>query len=302
MGESKPVSSLQSMTGFARSQAHDGAVAVAVEIKSVNNKGLDIRLRYSPGHDALDLPLRRMIQERFARGSFQVNVTVAIHDMALQPRINEPFLARLIELSSQLVTTHSTSPPSADGLLAIRGVIEMPEGELDDEARAAVLDTATKAMGEALDGVRQARLAEGNAIAAVLSSRVDEIAALVARAEADPSRDKDVIAARMKTQVEQLLDVSSALDPARLHAEAALLATKADIREELDRLHAHVAAARKLIGDGGAVGRKLDFLAQEINRESNTLCSKSNAVSVTEIGLQLKLAVDQFREQVQNVE
>lgn len=294
--------SLQSMTGFARGQAHAGAITVTVEIKSVNNKGLDIRLRYSPGHDALDLPLRRMVQDRFARGSFQVNVTVAIDDMALQPRINEPFLARLIELSSQLVTTHSTNPPSADGLLAIRGVIEMPEGELDDEARAAVLDTATKAMGEALDGVRQARLAEGKAIAAVLSGRVDEIAALVDRAEADPSRDKDVIAGRMKTQVEQLLDASSALDPARLHAEAALLATKADIREELDRLHAHVAAARKLLGDGGAVGRKLDFLAQEINRESNTLCSKSNAVSVTEIGLQLKLAVDQFREQVQNVE
>ena len=296
------MSSLQSMTGFARGQAHAGAITATVEIKSVNNKGLDIRLRYSPGHDALDLPLRRMVQERFARGSFQVNVTVAIDDMALQPRINEPFLARLIELSSQLVTTHSTNPPSADGLLAIRGVIEMPEGELDDEARAAVLDTATKAMAEALDGVRQARLAEGNAIAAVLSSRVDEIATLVERVEADPSRDKDVIAERMKTQVEQLLGASSALDPARLHAEAALLATKADIREELDRLHAHVAAARKLIGDGGAAGRKLDFLAQEINRESNTLCSKSNAVSVTEIGLQLKLAVDQFREQVQNVE
>ena len=296
------MSSLQSMTGFARGQAHAGAITATVEIKSVNNKGLDIRLRYSPGHDALDLPLRRMVQERFARGSFQVNVAVAIDDMALQPRINEPFLARLIELSSQLVTTHSTNPPSADGLLAIRGVIEMPEGELDDEARAAVLDTATKAMGEALEGILQARLAEGNAIAAVLSGRVDEIAALVERAETDPSRDKDVIAERMKTQVEQLLGASSALDPARLHAEAALLATKADIREELDRLHAHVAAARKLIGDGGAAGRKLDFLAQEINRESNTLCSKSNAVSVTEIGLQLKLAVDQFREQVQNVE
>ena len=128
------------------------------------------------------------------------------------------------------------------------------------------------------------------------------IAALVAMAEADPSRNKDVIAERMKAQVDMLLDASSALDPARLHAEAALLAAKADIREELDRLEAHVAAARTLLAEGGAVGRKLDFLAQEINRESNTLCSKSNAVSVTEIGLQLKLVVDQFREQVQNVE
>lgn len=296
------MSSLQSMTGFARGQAHEGPVTVTVEIKSVNNKGLDVRLRYSPGHDALDLPLRRMVQERFTRGSFQVNVTVAVDDMSLQPRINEPFLARLIELSSELVTTHSTAPPAADGLLAIRGVIEMPEGELDDAARKAVLDTATKAMGEALDGVHQARLSEGEAIAAVLAARIDEVRALTARAEADPSRDKDAIAERMKTQVELLLDASSALDPARLHAEAALLATKADIREELDRLHAHVEAGRKLLAGGGAVGRKLDFLAQEINRESNTLCSKSNAVSITEIGLQLKLTVDQFREQVQNVE
>ncbi len=296
------MASIQSMTGFARSQARDGSVSVTVEIKSVNNKGLDIRLRYSPGHDALDLPLRRMIQERFARGSFHVNVTVDIDDMALQPRINEPFLNRLIELSSELVTTHSTSPPAADGLLAIRGVIEMPENELDEATRKIALDVAAKAMGEALAGIEQARIAEGAAIAAVLSDRVDEVEALVAEAEADPSRGKDVIAARLKAQVEQLLDASSTLDPARLHAEAAMLATKADIREELDRLGAHVAAARKLLSEGGAVGRKLDFLAQEINRESNTLCSKSNAVTITDIGLRLKLAVDQFREQVQNVE
>lgn len=290
------------MTGFARAEQRTGSVSVVIEIKSVNNKGLDIRLRHSPGHEALDPPVRRMIQQRFTRGSFQVNVGVEVEDLSLQPRINEQFLSRLIELSSELVTTHSTNPPSADGLMAIRGVIEMPEGELDDATRQTVLDAATKAMQQGLDDLEQARLAEGRALEEVLSGRVDEIDRLVTQAETDPARSKEAIAERLQKHVQMLLDASDTLDSARLHAEAALLATKADIREELDRLHAHVEAARELLSKGGAVGRKLDFLAQEINRESNTLCSKSNAVSITAIGLELKLTIDQFREQIQNVE
>jgi len=143
---------------------------------------------------------------------------------------------------------------------------------------------------------------EGSVIGGVLSDRIAEIEKLTKSAEASPSRSVEAIRARLGEQVKELIAASSTLDPERLHQEAALLAAKADVREEIDRLNAHVGAARMLLKNGGAVGRKLDFLAQEFNREANTLCSKSNDVSLTSIGLELKTAVDQFREQVQNIE
>jgi uncharacterized protein (TIGR00255 family) len=187
-------------------------------------------------------------------------------------------------------------------LLSLRGVLDIPETVETEEARAALDSAIMAALDVALKGLEQARQSEGAALALLLSGHIDAIEALTLRAEADPSRETAAIRERIAEQVRLLIDASVNLDASRLHMEAAFLATKADIREEIDRLKTHVASGRALLEGGGAVGRKLDFLAQEFNRESNTLCSKSNAAAVTAIGLELKAVVDQFREQVQNLE
>jgi uncharacterized protein (TIGR00255 family) len=205
-------------------------------------------------------------------------------------------------LAKRLQEQFGTSPATADGLLALRGVLDIPEAVETEEQRTALDAAILSALDTALAGLEQARQNEGAALRALLSGHIDAIETLTLKAEADPSREPAAIRERIAEQVRLLMDASANLDAARLHQEAAFLATKADIREEIDRLKTHVASARTLLGSGGAVGRKLDFLAQEFNRESNTLCSKSNAAAVTAIGLELKAVVDQFREQVQNLE
>jgi uncharacterized protein (TIGR00255 family) len=290
------------MTGFSRASANAREIAVAVEIKSVNGKGLDLRLRVPPGLDFLDTVLRPLIQQRFSRGSLQINVVVDLSGARVAPRINQELLDQLLVLTSDLVTRHNASPPTADGLLAIRGVVDVPDNDPDDAQRDAIAAVARDAMQLALADLEKARIAEGEALRAVLRAQVAAIGDLALRAEADPARSPQAIRDRLAQQVAMLMEAASSLDPARLHAEAAVLAAKADIREEIDRLFAHVSSARTLLEGGGAIGRRLDFLAQEINRESNTLCSKSNAVSITAIGLELKVLTDQFREQVQNLE
>ena len=295
--------SLQSMTGFARASAdHDGA-AIAWEVKSVNGKGVEVRPRLPPGFERLEPALRQALQRRFARGSFQAALTVARGSSAqVQPVINEAFLKDVAGLAQRLQQQFGTAPPTADGLLALRGVLELPDAVETDEARAALDGAIEAALEQALRGLENARRTEGEALGALLAGHLDAIEALTLRAEADPSREPAAIRARIAEQVRLLMDASANLDEARLHQEAAFLATKADIREEIDRLKTHVASGRTLLAVGGAIGRKLDFLAQEFNRESNTLCSKSNAAAVTAIGLELKAVVDQFREQVQNLE
>jgi len=295
--------SLQSMTGFARASAdHDGA-AIAWEVKSVNGKGVEVRPRLPPGFERLEPALRQALQRRFARGSFQAALTVARGSSAqVQPVINEAFLKDVAGLAQRLQQQFGTAPPTADGLLALRGVLELPDAVETDEARAALDGAIQAALEQALRGLENARRTEGEALGALLAGHLDAIEALTLRAEADASREPAAIRARIAEQVRLLMDASANLDEARLHQEAAFLATKADIREEIDRLKTHVASGRTLLAVGGAIGRKLDFLAQEFNRESNTLCSKSNAAAVTAIGLELKAVVDQFREQVQNLE
>ncbi|MCC0043623.1 MAG: DUF1732 domain-containing protein [Brucellaceae bacterium] len=198
--------------------------------------------------------------------------------------------------------TNTDLPSAADGLLALRGVIEIPEAAASPEEREALDAAIIGVLGEALDALTEARTGEGAALAGLLGGNIDAIEGLTGKAEADPSREPAAIRQRLADQVSQLLGASTQFDEARLHAEAAFLATKADIREEIDRLFTHVASGRALLAAGGPAGRKLEFLAQEFNREANTLCSKSNASSVTAIGLELKAVVDQFREQVQNLE
>ncbi len=295
--------SLQSMTGFARAAGQAGTAAATWEIRSVNGKSVELRLRLPPGMDRLEPKVRQAVTSRFARGSIQCSLSLTrVGSATAQPVVNEAFLNEIAALAKRLEAQFATAPVSADGLLSLRGVLEIPEAIETEEERAELDAALLKILDQALAGLETARESEGQALKALLSSQVDEIEVLTLRAEADPSREPAAIRQRLADQVRLLLDAGPTLDEQRLHMEAALLATRADIREEIDRLKTHVAAARVLLGQGGAVGRKLDFLAQEFNRESNTLCSKSNAAAVTAIGLELKAVVDRFREQVQNLE
>jgi uncharacterized protein (TIGR00255 family) len=217
-------------------------------------------------------------------------------------RVNEPVLAAVLATLKDLSAKIDASPPRLDGILALKGVIEVAEAEETEAERRAAEAAAVAGFGEALEQLQKMRRHEGEALHKVLAARLDEIAALTARAEAAPGRKPEAIKARLAEQIAALLETSDRFDADRLHQEAILIAAKADIREELDRLAAHVAQARKLLADGGPVGRKLDFLAQEFNRESNTLTAKAGDVELTNIGLELKAVVEQFREQVQNLE
>jgi uncharacterized protein (TIGR00255 family) len=217
-------------------------------------------------------------------------------------RINQPVLDAIVAAMSEASQRLDAAAPRLDGLFAIKGVLEVEEQEEDEQGRAALQAALLEGFTKAVNECAEMRRGEGTALASVLLGRIDEIEALTNEAEVNPARQPAAVREKLATQVAALLDASKSLDPDRLHQEAILLAAKADIREELDRLHAHIAAARDLLGKGGAVGRRLDFLAQEFNREVNTLCSKANDVSLTATGLSLKAVVEQFREQVQNIE
>jgi uncharacterized protein (TIGR00255 family) len=261
-----------------------------------------LRLRLPPGWDAVEAPLRVRAGEILARGTVHANLSVQRAGVAPVVRVNEPVLAAVLSTMRDVAKRIEAAPPAIDGILALKGVIEvLDEDEREEDRRAAEAAIAAGFTG-ALKSLAEMRKREGSALATVLRARLDEIAALAARAEAAPGRKVEAIKARLAEQVAALLETSSRFDPDRLHQEAILIASKADIREELDRLTAHVAQARRLIDAGGPAGRKLDFLSQELNRESNTLCAKSNDVELTNIGLELKTVVEQFREQVQNLE
>ncbi|WP_336742772.1 YicC/YloC family endoribonuclease [Aureimonas altamirensis] len=294
----KPVAS---MTGFARAEANHGDWRIVWELRSVNGKSLDIRLRLPAGLESLELDARRKPAAYLTRGNIQMSLQLQRGAVAPQRAINRQALMAYVAEARWLVTEGHASPPTADGLLALKGVLDAAPDEAP-EAEAELASAALETLDNALQELAAARAAEGAEIAGVLLRRLDEMGALAAAAEADPARTPDAIRARLRSQVEVLLAATATVDEGRLAQEAALLATRADIREELDRLNAHIAAARALLSEGGAIGRRLDFLSQEFNRESNTLCAKSNAASLTAIGLQLKVVVDQFKEQVQNIE
>ncbi|MGB3338419.1 MAG: YicC/YloC family endoribonuclease [Devosia sp.] len=292
---------LASMTGYARAAGAVPGASFACEVKSVNGRNLDMRLRLAPGFDVLESGIRQLIGKMLARGSVTFNLSVERDGAGGDLLINRQALATVLAAIDELSGTVPASPPSLDGILGLKGVLEQRDRPMPPDAEealsAAILDGASQALVDLLLARRQ----EGGQIAIVLLERLDEIEALVHRAEAHPARSRDVILAKLRQQLADLAD-DITIPEERLAQEALLLATKADIREELDRLTAHIASARQLIRGGGAVGRRLDFLAQEFNREANTLCSKSNAVELTAIGLDLKAAIDQLREQVQNIE
>ena len=293
---------LSSMTGFARGHGVTDSYAWAWEIKSVNGKGLDVRLRLPPGWDAIEAPARAKAAERLARGSIQANLTVERIGVLPIVRINTAVLEAILTTLRRLAQRIDAAPPSLDGLLALKGVMEVGNAEESEEERRGAEAAAITGFAEVLGALVEMRDHEGSALGRILAARLGEIAALAQRAELAPGRRPEAIRERLAEQVATLLAQSDRFDSDRLHQEAILIATKADVREELDRLAAHLAQARLLIDHGGPVGRRLDFLAQELNREANTLCAKANDVELTNIGLELKAAVEQFREQVQNVE
>jgi uncharacterized protein (TIGR00255 family) len=293
---------LSSMTGFARSHGVCGSYAWAWEIKSVNGKGLDLRLRLPSGWDAVEPTVRARAAEVLSRGSIQAGLSVDRSGATPAVHVNTAVLEAVLAAARQLSRRVEASPPTLDGLLALKGVIEIGDAAESEEDKQSAEAAVTTGFAEAITALADMRRHEGEALARVLGARLDQIAALTERAELVPGRRPEAIRARLAEQVAALLAQSDRFDPDRLHQEAILIATKADVREELDRLAAHVAQAKALIEQGGSVGRRLDFLAQELNRESNTLCAKSNDVELTNIGLELKAAVEQFREQVQNVE
>lgn len=291
-----------SMTGFARAQGASGPYAWAWELKSVNSKGLDLRLRLPPGWDAVEVPVRAAAAKQLARGNVSATLEIRRTGASASVKINEDVLSAVVAAFDAVGKKINAEPPSLDGILNIKGVVEIADAEENPVEKAAAEKAVVAGFEQALKDLVTMRRGEGDALDKIIRQRVDEIAALVQAAENAPGRKPEAIKARLAESVKQLLDAGDKFDTDRLHAEAILLAAKADVREELDRLNAHVAAAREMLKGGGAIGRKLDFLAQEFNREANTLCAKANDVKLSQIGLELKTLVDQFREQVQNLE
>jgi uncharacterized protein (TIGR00255 family) len=297
---------IASMTGFARAEGVDAAdlhpgLHWAWEVKSVNGRNLEVRCRLPPGFETLEPAARAAVAERFKRGNVSLGLTLAHGGEPPRARINRGLLDQLIALAAEL--GKKAEPPRLDSLLAVRGVVEVvEEAEPSEEQRAARLARMTETLGRALAALAAMRHEEGGRLATLVGQHLNAIETLRQGAAATAAAQPAALKARLRAQVDALLEASPALPEERLAHEAALLVTKADVREELDRLAAHVAAARKLLAEGGAVGRKFDFLCQEFNREANTLCSKSADVELTAIGLELKAAIDQLREQVQNIE
>ena len=292
---------LSGMTGFARAETALGESVLRWELRSVNGRGLDLRVRLPAGWDTSEAEARTLFKAAFSRGSISGTLSVDAAAGVSAISIDEDRLAAYVEIARRLHAADLAAAPRADGLLALRGVINGEEaGGALDATDEAVSVAARAALGEAIAALRAARLDEGAALVDVLGGIIDEIEALAVRAGAHAASQPAALRDRLKARLEELIE--GGLEPDRLAQEAALLAAKADVREELDRLSAHVQAARALLAGGSPCGRKLDFLAQEFNREANTLCSKSSDRGLTEIGLALKAAIDQMREQVQNVE
>ncbi len=290
------------MTGFSRQEGVFGTLRWSWEVRSVNGKGLDCRIRLPVGFDRLEPLVREALKNGFQRGNIQATLTLAREGHAVQAVVNQEALDAIVKTIESLGDRIEAAPPRWDGLLNIRGVLELKEPDLDVATLSAEQGAILEGLNLAISDLRAARLAEGGKIAAYVEAKVAEIHSLAVRVDNDPSRSPAMIGKRLSEQVSLLLNSGGELDMSRIHQEAAILASKADLREEIDRLYAHVEACQRLLEETAPVGRKLDFLAQEFNREANTICSKSNAASVTAIGLELKVIIDQFREQIQNLE
>ena len=293
---------LSSMTGFARSHGGSGPYAFEWELKSVNAKGFDLRVRLPQGWDDLEAFAKKRAADVLSRGTVYANLNVKRTGAVSTVRINEEVLASIVKVAGALAGRIDAVAPSIDGLLGIKGVIEVVEPDANEAEDKAAKAAAAALFDQALLDLVEMRRREGETLGQILIQRMDEIERLAKKAEAAPGRKPEAIKARLAEQVAALLDATDRFDPDRLNQEALLIAAKADIREELDRIASHISQAREMIGKGGAIGRRLDFLAQEFNREVNTCCSKSNDLELTNTALEMKNVVEQFREQVQNLE
>jgi uncharacterized protein (TIGR00255 family) len=290
------------MTGFARTEGQTEGLAWAWELRSVNGKSLDLRLRLPPGWEALEGVCKSEIGELLKRGS--VSGTLSVTEQARPPilKLNQAVVAQVVTLMRSLEGVIDATPPTIDGLLSIRGVIEVAEDVISPEQRELRQSVVQAGFRAALQALAAARLGEGERTAQALIARLDEIAGLVLEAEALAAAIPAQLRSRFQRQIATLLEAAPPLSEERLAQEVALLITRADVREELDRLGAHLQAARALLDAGANIGRRFDFLCQEFNREANTLCSKSADIGLTRVGIALKAAIEQLREQVQNIE
>jgi len=293
---------VSSMTGFARAAGSGGTWRWTFELKTVNAKGLDIRLRMPAPFDRAEGEARARLAKALARGTCFATLSAQREGATAAARIDLAALESIAVTARAAAIKAGLAPPTMDGLLALRGVIETAETTDDEEAVNAACAGALSSLDEAIAALAAARRTEGEALAALLRERLGAVAAIVEAADANPARRPEAVRDRLAQSVAALMASSRGFDENRLHQEAILMAAKADIREELDRLKTHAAAARALIDGGGAIGRRLDFLAQELAREASTLCAKANDVSLTAQGLELRAQIEQFREQVQNVE
>jgi uncharacterized protein (TIGR00255 family) len=290
------------MTGFADSQGAFDTQRWRWEVRSVNGRGLDLRLRIPPGMDGLESAARVLANERFRRGNIQAALTMESQDGGRGLRIDTAALAQAVKLATEIAAQTGLAPAHVDGILALKGVIVQEEVLAAEAPARGARDAAIlESLSLALDALTRARAQEGAKLAAILTRTADEIGRLIEDARGLAALQPQTIRDRLHAQLAELLEASQPGDD-RVAQEIALLAARADVREELDRLQAHMQEAHRLIASNEAVGRKLDFLSQELNREANTLCSKSADIALTRIGLALKAAIDQFREQAQNVE
>ena len=293
---------IKSMTGFARTEGALGPLSWHWEVRSVNGRGLDIRTRVPPGFEALEPRIRELAAKRVMRGSVNISLNIRRSQGVAEIKLNERALEQVLAVVALLRERVPLSPPSAEGLLNIKGLVELVEPEETEAEAQTRTDAMLADLSAALDGMVRYRQDEGSRLHAILSDQLSAIVNLVTAVERSPARSPEAIRQRLKQQVDRLLETGAAFDESRLHQEAVLLATRADIEEELKRLGTHIAAARDLLTSNEPAGRKLDFLAQEFNREANTLCSKSNDTDITRGGIELKAIIDQMREQVQNIE
>lgn len=291
---------ISGMTGFGRTEGAAGAWTWAVEARSVNGRNLEVRFRGPPGFEGLERAARDGAQGRFQRGQVTIGLQARRAESAAAVKVNIEQLERYLAAGAPYVATGMAAAPRLDGLLALRGVIEAADAQEDPEAQAALEAAMAASIAAALDGLLEARREEGQALSGVLGGLVERIAELVGQAQEVASGQPAAIKERFERRMSEL--AGEAVSEDRIVQEAAALAVKADVREELDRLGGHVDAARGLLAGDGAVGRRLDFLTQEFMREANTLCSKSALSALTAVGLDLKAVIEQFREQVQNVE
>jgi len=291
-----------SMTGFARADGVAGGQAWTVEAKSVNGRGLDVRCRFPSGLDALEPAARGLAAKHLKRGTVSIGVQLSRAAEAGRLRLNREVLAEVLRIAAEIEGA-GAARPRIDALLAVRGVIETADdGAASEDDRAGLEAALAEGLERAVAGLAEVRAAEGRHLEAVIAGHLDAIERLTAEAAASAAARPEALRARFRAQLDEILQAAAGVPEERLAQELAVLVSRGDVREELDRLSAHVAQARELMAEGGAVGRRLDFLCQEFNREANTLCSKSQDVALTRIGLELKAAIEQLREQVQNVE